>query len=242
MRSNLGFTLIEVLVSLLVGLLALSGLLALQLGTTKANVDTMNRYRAMSYAEELMEEIRQVEWRQPCAAGCALGCDGTVPARSVPTSIAVLGMGCEYPTGVGTSGRCTIGSISSSAKTCTYTTTSLTAGCCDTAAQSCSYQDQIRPNTASDSCTSTTPTGNPDTRQTCDAPALVSGTWVGGPPNPTDITFWRCVEMEDIAPSGPPATLRRITVHVYWDDAVSLARGTDRPHHIDLESERRRQP
>lgn len=228
--------------TIMVVLLGVSGILALQIGTTKSNVDTMNRYRALTYAEELMEEIRQAEWRQPCASGCAAGCNGLTAGQSVPTSSPSTGLGCEYPTGAGASGRCEIGSVTSASFSCTYSTTSLVAGCCDSHARSCSYQDQIRPNSASDACNSTTPTGEPDTRQTCDTPAFVTGTWVGGPPNPTSITFWRCVEMEDIAPSGGTATLRRYTVHVYWDDAVSLARGANKPHHISLESERRRQP
>lgn len=252
-----GFTLAEVMVTVVVVLLALSGLLAMQLGTTKANVDSMNHYRALAYAEELIEEIRAAEWRQPCSACCptepcagcpgAPGCDGSDVPRSVPPGGGTAGVGCMNATGgPRVEGSTTVSAVSSLTMSCSFTL-GITPDVCDTMATryaAMGYTDRVRPNTEV-GCSPGPPTYPDDQRQACDMPQLVGGVWVGGPPNPTNITFWRCVEMADIVPFGTtsPATLRRVTVYVYWDDRTTLlpaGRGT--PHHVTLETERGRQP
>jgi prepilin-type N-terminal cleavage/methylation domain-containing protein len=231
-----GFTLTEVLVTVVVVSLALSGLIAMQVGTTKANVDAMNYYRALSYAEELMEETEAAEWRLPCPSGnvegnddCdAVSCDGSTDNLS-PTSVA--GPGCFTPAEL---------AYNAPLAGCG----AITGTCCDTLGYLWSnYTDQIVPNSVAgcvdDGCTANEPSAT-NYRQNCDRPRFCGGVWKGGPSNPTDMTFTRRVCMQDIDPLGvgAPFTLRRISVEITWDDAVSLARGQQ--HRIVLETERTR--
>lgn len=231
-----GFTLTEVLVTVVVVSLALSGLIAMQVGTTKSNVDAMNYYRALSYAEELMEEVETAEWRTPCPSGNVAGVDdcGGVSCDGSTANLApggVIGPGCFTPAEL---------PYNAPLPGCA----AITETCCDTLGFLWSnYTDQIVPNSAAgcvdNACTSNEPSAT-NYRQNCDRPLFCGGVWLGGPSNPTDITFTRRVCMADIDPlgTGAPFTLRRVSVEVSWDDAVSLARG--QPHRIVLETERTR--
>ncbi|MEK6606111.1 MAG: prepilin-type N-terminal cleavage/methylation domain-containing protein [Myxococcota bacterium] len=224
-RAQTGFTLIEVLVTIMVVMLALTGLLAMQIGTTKANVDIMNYARAMAYAEELLEETRQAEWRAPCNAGCAgVGCNGSDATR---TTTAVLnGPACVQPTLVPTvrAGCPPVGATI----------------CCDQLYAMCSdktiCEDPLQPIATRDLAASNCydvpgindPTPNTVANQALDRP----------PYNPTNIRFFRWVEMTDIDLSGA-ATLRSVRAMVRWKDAISERRGRD--HAITVETIRRRQ-
>jgi Tfp pilus assembly protein PilV len=73
-----GFTLIEIMITVLIVLAALAGIMMMALGSTKASVDSMNFNRATAYGEELLEQMREQDYANIEAqanavsgAGCA---------------------------------------------------------------------------------------------------------------------------------------------------------------------------
>lgn len=59
-----GFTLIEILVTMLVVLSGLAGLMMMAVGSTRASVDSMNFNRATAFGEELLEQLREAPYDQ----------------------------------------------------------------------------------------------------------------------------------------------------------------------------------
>jgi Tfp pilus assembly protein PilV len=60
--SNGGFTLVEILVTVLILVTGLAGLVMMAIGSTRSSAASMNFNRATAYGEELLEELRQADY------------------------------------------------------------------------------------------------------------------------------------------------------------------------------------
>ena len=60
--TEAGFTLIEIMVTVLIVITALAGLMMMAVGATRAGVDSMNFNRATAFGEELLEQMRETPY------------------------------------------------------------------------------------------------------------------------------------------------------------------------------------
>ena len=92
-----GFTLIEILVTVLIVITALAGLMMMAVGSTRAGVDSMNFNRATAFGEELLEQLRETKYANLEAQANTASGTGCAGAGNPPWDVAPNDGGVSDP-------------------------------------------------------------------------------------------------------------------------------------------------